>query len=248
MTQVKEHPNFYEDIAEAVKRISGTVVKYDDDFYYVLLVSNHKTDGIFRVYLDPLKHMDSHNIPGIPYLGAGSESGKAMDIWMEANPKTKIIRKMMNSPLFDKFRPFPLGMTNYDGSAYFTERSPTRHTQQGLTSQMISAMSVDFNSKGRVSSELTSTYMYDTYLGVYPSYTDCVSNMFDPDCHNRSVGFCRLMALVRGPCETVFLNYRGETIGQLLDPQGKSIRIGRKFLFTKEIVQSSGYFETVVTE
>lgn len=244
---MKEHVNFYEDLPEATKRLTGTVVKYDGDFYYVLLISNHKADGIFRIYLDPIKVMESHNSPGFPFLG-GSGSGEAMDIYLDTKKGSKILRKMMNSPLFEKFKPFPLGMGNVDGVTIFTERSPTRHTQQGLTSQMISSIKLDLLENRRWGCEITSPFMYPIYHGIYPSYDECVSNMFDPTCVNKSAAFSRTMALMRGPCETLFLNYRGEIVGQILDKTGETVRLGSRFRFTKEIVQESGFFNNVITE
>jgi hypothetical protein len=244
---MKEYPNFYEDLAEATKRLTGTVVKYDDEFYYVMLISNHKTDGIFRAYLDPVNVMESHTTPGMPFLGSGSASGEAMDSWMQGRD-TKILRKMLNSPLFDKFRPFPLGMANVDGFTVFTERSPTRHTQQGLTSQMISGQRIGLMGPDRWGVEATNRFMYDVYKGVYPTYSESYENMTDPHCRNKSVGFSRTMALIRGPVDTLFLNYRGETVGIIEGKDGKTVRLAKKFKFTKEIIEESGFFDKVVAE
>src|SRR3546814_20877703 len=59
------------------------------------------------------------------------ERGKRMDNFLKDNPDCGIIRKNMDSPLFNRFRPFPLGMCNLNGETYFLCRSPTRNTQQG---------------------------------------------------------------------------------------------------------------------
>jgi hypothetical protein len=60
---------------------------------------------------------------------------------MDGEPLNKghpIIRKTMNSPKFNKFRPFPLGMCNSNGRCYFLERQPLRpKVEQGLIRSMV---------------------------------------------------------------------------------------------------------------
>jgi hypothetical protein len=52
---------------------------------------------------------------------------------MAEHPAAGILRKQMNSPLFNKFRPYPLGMCNTKGQrAYYLERQPNRKTEQGF--------------------------------------------------------------------------------------------------------------------
>src|SRR3546814_12211748 len=120
-------------------RLVNTVVMYDNRPYYVLCSTDHKKDGIFRMYLDELyteRGAAISRIPGIPYeYNDGTpqhiERGKRMDNFLKDNPDCGIIRKNMDSPLFNRFRPFPLGMCNLNGETYFLCRSPTRNTQQG---------------------------------------------------------------------------------------------------------------------
>ena len=54
-----KYPNFYENLSEANKRLHGTVVLYDGHPYYILAISNHFTDGIMRVYMEPLAKIAS---------------------------------------------------------------------------------------------------------------------------------------------------------------------------------------------
>src|SRR3546814_3440759 len=118
---------------------------YNNSPYYVLCITDHKKDGIFRMYLDELyteRGAAISLIPGIPYeYNDGTpqhiERGKRMDNFLKDNPECGIIRKNMDYPLFNRFRPFPLGMCNFNGETYFLCRSPTRTTQQGLTENMI---------------------------------------------------------------------------------------------------------------
>lgn len=245
---MKEYPNFYEDIAEAAKRLLGTVVKYDDEFYYVLCIGAHKPDGIFRIYLDPVNVLEHQHASDLPFTGGGDASAVALDCYLETHKDSKILRKMMNSPAFNKFRPFPLGMINYDGKVIYSERAPTRHTQQGLTSQMISAFTVDFEGGRRWGAEICSSYMYDTYKGNYPSFEESIANLADDSCLNSGVAFSRNMALIKGPVNTLFLCYRGDVVGFIPSPTERIVRLAKKFNYLKEIIEDAGIFETIVTE
>ena len=79
------HKNFYETIKEARMRLAQTVVMYDGEPYYVLALDNHKSDGIFRVYLDKLgqKGGMAHRRLNIPfeYYDGETSVGAAMDKW-----------------------------------------------------------------------------------------------------------------------------------------------------------------------
>jgi hypothetical protein len=138
---MKEHPNFYENVKEAMMRLRRTVVLYDGEPWVVLAITNHKPDGIFRVYLDPIgkdpnKNRQRPEPEGFPPEHPGL--GGYMDTWIDEHPDSGIKRKQMNSPLFNKFRPYPLGMCNIKGSGcYYIERQPNRKTEQGLISSML---------------------------------------------------------------------------------------------------------------
>jgi hypothetical protein len=45
------HPNTFETVKEAMMRLRRTVVVYDGQPFVVLCITNHKADGIFRIYL-----------------------------------------------------------------------------------------------------------------------------------------------------------------------------------------------------
>jgi hypothetical protein len=244
------YTNFYETVKEANMRLRTTIVLYDGIPYCVMAICNHKTDGIFRIYLDPVSDcMDMYNLNGIPtanYPQDHPELGKQMDKWLDANPSTKIIRKMMNSPLFNKFRPFPLGMYNKGGVCSYVERRPTRKSEQGLTNNMISAKPIGLNNDSLYSGfEILSDAFKDTIVGNYPSIHETISQLDDPENGNWSVGFHRMFALVKGPLGTKFLAYKNDIVGVLTNGDLTCLRIGKDFRYLKETVDELNIFGEV---
>lgn len=249
----KEYPNFYENIKEATMRLQHTVVMYDGKPYYVLCITDDRPDGIFRVYMEPIGNPGGNvlnRVGGVPYDYPSPEKGKLMDEWMKKNPKEGVIRKMMNSPLFNKFRPFPLGMANVDGKCFYLERQPQRHTQQGLTQNMLYQSPVCLEpQKSRYNNlDITGPYFRDVVLGIYPSIEDCLKHLTDPEVLNDAVGFHRHFALVRGPIDTLFLAYKSDIVGYLPHGDTTSVRLSKKFVHTREAVAESGFFADIVVK
>ena len=87
---MKEHVNFYENLKEARRRIADTVVMYEGIPHYVLCISDHKSDGIFRAYLEPLATEGFMEICGgdVPYHGVDEPSysiGDKMDEYLDTH-------------------------------------------------------------------------------------------------------------------------------------------------------------------
>lgn len=247
----KTYPNFYENVKEANLRLQYTIVMYDNEPYYVLCITDGKPDDIFRVYLEPIgkekgsvSNWDStcpHSYPPIP------DKYKAMDDWMEKNPDSGVIRKTMNSPHFNRFRPFRLGMCNYNGNATYLERQPQRHTQQGLTQQMICQSSVSLVGSKALRSpvDMHRPEFRECLLGQYPSIEECILGLSDTDVMNDSVAFHRDFALIRGPVETLFLVYKSDVIGILPKRDTSEVCISAIFSFTKEVVFDLDIFKDI---
>lgn len=248
-----EHVNFYENLKEAQMRLRGTVVLYDKMPYYIQGITNHKSDGVFRAYLQGL----TTKMP--PYTGFewgnyGSENpalGPAVDQWMEANPG-KYLRKRMNSPLFDKFRPFPLGMANVGGGTYYLERQPVRpKTEQGLTRAMVTETLITLNEGGLRRStgarvDFFSEAMESCILGQYPTAKECLKQLSDPDVENSSAAFHRNFALLRGPIGMFFLAYKEDVVGALPSGSFDKLILGTGFKHVKEAVEELGLFNDIV--
>lgn len=251
------HVNFYENIKEARMRIDQTTVMYDGEPHFVLCVCDHNPDGVFRVYLDPFRPegedmaINMYSIPFNWHDEPGMTKGDKMDKWLDSTDgkKSGVIRKMMNSPKFNKFRPFPLGMSNTGGRAMYIERKPARYTQQGLTDSMITIHSVDLPDPNerypRQSFQFFSHQMYNTIKGIYPSIEECVENMKDDKVANTSVAFHRDFAFVQGPIGITYLAYKSDLVGFLPSLSNREVRLGKSHQYLREVVATLGYFDTI---
>jgi len=237
-------------------RLRNTIVLYDDEPYYVLTITNHKSDGIFRLYLEPvgkgeaemsfnILHSSPKSPPSAKYPWDWNPMGENMDKWMEANPDMKIQRKVINSPSFNRFRPFPLGMLNDHGKAVYTRRRPTRKSEQGLIYQMVDSSLITLtsnpNNKG-YGVDIYGEAFYDCITGQYPTLSECLEAFDSDDILNTSVAFHREFALIKGPIRTAFLNYRGDVIGFV---NKKSVQLSPQFRHLKEAVEDLNEFEVI---
>lgn len=249
-----EHINFYENLKEAEMRLQNTIVMYDGEPYYVLCICDHNKDGIFRMYLDKMgneKGMAVHNY-SMPYESYHPDRGKKMDEFLEKHPEAGVIRRMMNSPKFNRFRPFPLGMANIHGRVQYLERTPTRHTQQGLTETMIYRQTFSFGGnteKKRAINQFNflGIEMYNTIMGNYPSAKDVLVAMNDPEIGggNEATAFHRYFAFVRGPLDLMFLAYKEKTVGYMPHGDLSKIIIPPDYRYTKEVVSDLCLFEDI---
>lgn len=259
------YANFYETLNEANMRLRNTVVVYEEDVYQVLAVTNHKSDGIFRVYLEPIGKKNGEmswahppydeNIPYPPnqYSAGSNELGVAFDKWIEKYPKYGILRKHINSPMFKKFRPYPMGMCNLRGTAAFIERQPNRKSEQGLISSMLNFSFIEpfasFNPRNSFKpNDIYSAAFRDCVLGSYPSLDLCCEQLNNPEISNASVAFDRKFCLAKGPISTMFLVYKTEVVGLLPNCDRSSVKIGKEFSYVCETIEELGIFNKIIKE
>jgi hypothetical protein len=249
-----QHPNFYESLDEAIIRLLRTVVLYDGEPFYVLALANHMTDNIIRIYLDPIGVKEKRrSLPELDNYQPNSASvGPLLDAYMEteAGKKAGLLRKQLNSPLFQKFRPFPLGMCNTKTGAVYLERQPQRQTQQGLMRNMVleHRISLD-NSSSKGYGPNVSLFGEEfkaCVMGDYPSPQTVFKALLDPSVANNSLGFHRHFALVRGPIDMLFLAYKQDVVGVLPVGDFSMLRLGRKFQHVREAVFELGLFSSIV--
>lgn len=258
---MKEHVNFYENIEEANMRLRKTTVMYDGEPYFIYAISNHATDGVFRAYLIPIGYSipdkpplpnPNHVISGLP--ATHPSIGTEIDAWLktEDGKKSKIIRKHLNSPKFNKFRPFPLGMCNFGTKTYYIERQPNRKTEQGLTRTMLDVSPINIaatteNSGGGMYYEIDMFHpaFRDCVLGAHPTAQECLAALLDPSIANKAAAFSREFALVRGPIGMLFLAYKSDVIGVMPNNDFSSLKLGREFKHVKEAVQDLNIFDSV---
>jgi hypothetical protein len=249
---MKEHVNFYETLKEAQMRLRGTVVMYDGIPYYVLSITNHKPDGVFRMYLQPLGLDQSGGLPRPIIENFSLEDpglGTYFDDWLDKNPKSGYLRKMMNSPAFNRFRPFPLGMCNIGNGVTYLERQPNRKTEQGLIRTMIAQRRISaMSSGGKTPSniDMLSIEFRETLMGHYPTAQECLKEFEDPTVSNEAVAFHRNFALVRGPIGMLFLAYKGDVVGILPNGDLSVIKLGKEFRHVKESVEELRLFNNII--
>lgn len=261
------YKNFYETIQEARMRLKGTVVKYKDDFYYVLEITDHSADGKFRIYMDELGHygVGRDRIGGFPSMSPYDGCvGKSLDKFLEKNPDCGMVRKYADSKHFEKFRPFPLGNVNTDGCVVYTERGPTRSTLQGLSHDSVLATRVEsvpprydpHGSKvrwslssndlpiGNAGANILSPEFYAMLKGEYPSYQEVVENLQDPEITNMGCAFHRDYSVLRGPIGTLFLCYKHSGVG-FIDTDENKLTISRDHEFLIEEISELGIFSGI---
>jgi hypothetical protein len=220
-----------------------------------MTICNHKSDGIFRLYLWPIQHsLAAFKAKGLypDYQIVqmfSNEQGAFLDKWMEEHKDSPIMRKMANSPAFNKFRPFSLGMLNQTHNTCYLARSPTRKTQQGLVASMIDhwPCSVGEREQSRFRGSLSGSEFYDCVKGTHPSAQECLEKMFDPAYEERnSVAFHRNFAFVRGPLDTFFLQYKTDLVGFVPKQSSRpTVELAKKFAHLKETVEETRQFSEV---
>lgn len=245
--------NFYENIAEAQMRLRGTVVMYDGQPVHIWGIADHKGDGVFRAYVSPIEDVNfapaGNPVNQIPANHPGF--GPSMDTWMQspavkALDKFRIQRKKLDSPLFDKFRPFPLGMMNNKGKAVYVERQPNRpKTEQGLIDLMLYTIPIELTPGRSSHVDMYTKEFKHCILGEHPTPKEVLDGLTSDKYVNESVAFNRKFALLKGPIDLLFLNYKGDTIGVLPNSDFSKVVIGRNFHYLKEVVDELNLFSDI---
>jgi len=241
------HVNFFENLNEALSRLKSTVVLYDGSPEYIWTITDHKGDGKFRVYMSPVEEVSNVNPPAIHQYPHGATSmGPELDAWMSANPNIKISRKMMNSPAFNRFRPFPLGMMNTGTIVNYLEREPSRpKMEQGLQSNMIASQRLSAAvemPRQHAHVDMYSEAFKACVLGSYPSPNEVLTKLTSGTYANEGVAFHRHFALIRGPIDTLFLAYKDSVVGVLPNGDYTKLKLGKKFKHVKEVAQELNLF------
>jgi hypothetical protein len=259
--------NFYENLQEANIRLRKTIVLYDGHPYFVLHLADGFPDDRIRIYLDDLTVLSTkgnaygrlRDFP--PVLDMSQyEATQALEAWInrESNQGKGVIRKLMSSRKFDKFRPFPLGNVNTNGQVVYCERSPTRNTYQGLRSNSYEAFRVTpvpmqkFNKMGEIVPDSIGVGM-DMYspdfaamiLGIYPSAEEVVEKLKSPVVANSGVAFSREFSIFRGPIDMLFLCYQDKGVGLLDSGDLSSLIIGKEYGYLKETIEELNLFNEI---
>lgn len=251
------YKNFFETLAEARARVSRCIVLYDGEPVYIWAISDHKADGVFRAYITPIEEVSAHTtmmgFPGAVYPHNHEMIGQVFDTWLDDHKDTKVRRKKMDSPLFNKFRPFPLGMVNVKqpnaGLAYYVERTPIRpKMEQGLTTGAVFETPVTAAQNRKQQGHMVDMYskeFRDCIMGQYPRPKEVLEKLSSDTVANESVAFHRYFALVKGPVDIIFLAYKGDVVGILPMSDFNTLKLGKEFRHLKEAVEELNLFYTI---
>jgi hypothetical protein len=250
-----EYKNFFETQQEAHARLNGTVVMYDGEPVHIIAITDHAGDGVLRAYVRKIGYTQAefnqlpmpnqiHNFP-VGHSGIG----QYLDQFIVDNPSCRIARKRMDSPKFNKFRPYDLGMYWDPPYIYYVERQPNRKMEQGLIQSMLVTTRLSAEEQKNQSAEnfvdMYGPEMRRCIMGEHPSPTRCLEAMTDPKYANTAAAFHRNFALVKGPIDTLFLGYKDRVIGQLPHGDFSKVRLGSDFSYCKEAVDELQLFNTI---
>jgi hypothetical protein len=251
-----KYTNFYETVHEVQMRLRGTLIMYGEYLCTVLGVSSHVGDGVFRLYVEKvgqgeygLSFNQPHGPPINNYSSDDPVLGVEMDKWLAKNPNSSVMCVLMNDPLLNRFRPFPLGMCNSNGLVYYLERTPTRKTEQGLTGNMIMANVVSGDPLGLKMSgrgyDLYGPAFLAAVTGKHPSAAECLQALLNPAVENNAAAFDRHFAFVRGPLGLVFLAYKTDIVGVMPKKDLTLLQLDSKWLHLAESIYLLNVFENI---
>lgn len=261
-----DYLNFYENADEVNRRLRGTVVLYDGKPYYVMTLAMASVDSIVRLYLEPLSSehrpllLDNYKMkaltdkgisfPWQQYPHGSSSMISAMETFTKQVPELGILRKKINSPSFNKFRPFPLGYSLQDGGyPVYVMRKPVRKGYQGFSSARAAVINLDavdgyFNSGNF---DINSPALYNAIVADWPTYHAAVGKMLQ---NPSQLGqpFHRDLAIIRGPCDSFFLGHRYQIVGQITDLPTGSIRLAKSCQHLFETLSEMNIFQSIATQ
>lgn len=245
------YPNTFENVTEANFRLKGTVVLYDGEPYLVGGIANHDDNSGYipglKIYLQPfLNVVNGHqslskNLPSDFYKHTPTVN--MLDSYCDPVEGTfkyggPLVRKLMTSPKFRSFKPFPLGFINTDDGVEYTERSPLRKNEQGLRHDMVLTHRlsplIGINSVipfKPISNRFWSTDFYNMLAGNYPSRHDAYGLV--SSFKKTSMAFSRDWAFSSVIMnDDTYLLWKWYFVGRMKDPD--TVEFTRSFFFLKE--------------
>lgn len=217
-----EYPNYYENLEEATFRLQGTVVTYENEPVYVSAVNNHR-DGILRVF-----------IIGLPNRVDGAvEFAEDDEDVPEVAPRA--VRKKINSPKFNRFRPFEMGFCNFFRDypkAKYLSRVPVRRSKQGLSDdafQVSHLISSGSRPRMRLGQFLALPEFRDCIVGEYPSFEETMDTLRD----DSAIAVSREFAIERDSLGLNYLYYKTDKVGLV---RNREVLLADRFNYLREKV------------
>lgn len=213
-----DYKNFYENREEAEFRLSGSVVMYDGDPVYVQTVENHDDETV-RL-----------NIATLP---------------LNENGGGKTVRKKIDSPLFNKFRPFDMGNVNFLHNGVISpiriERTPARTRVQGTTGAncRISMIHKGTPAVANWSMILQNEGFVEMCKGVYPTFREFLDSGAPAVCISSD------FTVSKGESGLIGLAYRFDKIG-IVNTKGM-VFLFPKYKYLKEMLEELKDFTGINT-
>lgn len=213
------HPNFYENLEDANRRLNGTMVKYGEEFFAI---------------------QDIRNTRPIMTLQMQQYGNKRAEI-----KEVLINDELFNG--FRPF-PLGM-CNNGQGRAVYIQRRPLRTQQQGTTSAHLVEIDIENRfygdaPAGRLSVLFGGKPFLECAKGIYPSFKEVIDFYNNPEILNSSTAFCREFAVVRGYVDTCFIADKGGVVARYDTMSGELI-IAKSKIFLKETFEQMGIFENV---
>jgi hypothetical protein len=230
---------------------------YDDEPVEIITITDHVGDGILRAYVRPIGYTPEE-LEAMPNVVTGLNNfppghngiGTYMDAFITDNPSCGIKQLRMDSPKFNKFRPYDLGMYWDPPHVYYVERQPNRRMEQGLISTMLLVKHLTPTSEGGKPADgyvnMYGPEMRRCILGEHPSPTRCIEGLTNPKYANTAAAFHRNFALVKGPIDTMFLAYKQDVVGQMPHGDFSKVKLGADFTYCKEVVDELQLFDNII--
>lgn len=248
------YPNFYESLEEARHRLNRTVVLYDDLPFHINHIDKNPEEEIFDLFLSPLGLSDEtkikiflNDLQNYYYEPSvyDPEVWKYCSDFIKNFPGEMVIKKI-NDPLFNYFRPFPLGMMAEGKGVVYLERVPVRpKMEQGLTTSAINMVCFHNEVNHFQYKHWNSKPFRDCILGDHDDIETVITALKKDTVENYGAPFHREFALEVDALGNLLLLYRDEIIGMLPNKDSKTAVVINEFRHYREVVEDLGIFETV---
>jgi hypothetical protein len=251
-----DYPNFYECLTEARNRLNRTCVLYDGLPFHINHIDKNPEEELFDVFLEPVGLSNKELIKqfwyGLQnfYFSPDVYEPQAWvycDQFVKTHPDSGMIVKKINDPLFNRFRPFPLGYMSMGLGVGYLERIPIRpRMEQGLISSGIVVVTDDPKMSHFGQTHWHSKEFRDCILGDHHDINVVIAALLDSSVDNYASPFDREFALELTSLDMMALLYRGDAIGSLPNKDTSKVLLLKEFRHYREVVEDLEIFDTVV--
>lgn len=208
---------FWTDIEQARVRLLGTIVLYKD----------------LPVYVQDITRGQGLANPRTPRI-----------LISDVEDTTKMVRKRLDSPHFNKFRSLPsLGWINRrQGQAVFVERLPARIQQHGISQQNTRVhhfngdLALLDSGRPDISQTFFNKYFKMSHQGLFPSLESILNNIQE----GNAIAFNRDCCVTRDELGMRWLYHKTRKVGMF--PGADTVVLANKFSYLRDTLQDDPTF------